>query len=211
MLLVPPRLPPERAFPAPGTRLCGMAWDGAALWHSDADTERLYRINPSSGRVTAEIPCPAVRTDLAYDGTYLWQIAGHPKRIVVVDPRGGTVVQEVPLGEASENACGLHVETDRYWIGWEEEAMIEERDRASHRVLATYPALPAVAGLTLRAGVLWFTDFQEALLVAVDRPSGLELARFQLEGRPTGLCWDGTRFWYGDDSGRRICGLRLID
>lgn len=210
MLLIPPRLPPERSFPAPGTHLCGMAWDGRDLWHSDADTERIYRLDRETGRVLGEISCPEIRTDLAFDGEHLWQIAGRPKRIRVVVPADGHLVEEIALGADSENACGLHVAAERYWVGWKQEATIEERDRRDHRVLATYPASPRIAGLTERTGVLWFTDFEEGLLVGVERPSGLEVARFQVEGNPTGLCWDGERFWYSDYSGRRICAVRVL-
>lgn len=208
MLLIPPRLPIDRSFPTPGTHLCGLASDGARLWYSDADTERIYQLDRETGRVLAEIPCRGVRTDLAFDGRHLWQIAGRPKRIVVVEPADGRQVGEVSLGTDAENACGLHVEDGRCWIGWKGEASIEERDPASNDILAAYGATPRIAGLTRRDDSLWFTDFAEGLLVGVD-PSGLEIARFQLEGNPTGLCWDGERFWYADYSGRRICAVRL--
>lgn len=154
-------------------------------------------------------PCPDVRTDLAWDGRNLWQIAGYPKRIRVLDPTDGRMLRDIELGPDSENACGLHVGQDRYWIGWKEEATIEERDLRNHKVIANYPALPRIAGLTERNGALWFTDFEEGLLVAVERSSAQEVARFQLEGNPTGLCWDGTLFWYSDYSGRRICAVRV--
>lgn len=209
MLLIPPRFPIDRTFPAPGTHLCGMASDGARLWHSDADTERIYQIDTATGRVVAEIPCPGVRTDLAFDGRHLWQIAGQPKRIVVMDPADGRSVTEISLGPDGENACGLHVEGDRYWIGWKGEASIEERNLVSHEVLATHGATPRIAGLTKRLDALWFTDFEEGLLVGMDLPSGVEIARFQLDGNPTGLCWDGEGFWYSDYLGRRLCRLRL--
>lgn len=65
------------------------------------------------------------------------------------------------MGQNSENACGLHAGIDRYWIGWKEEATIEERDLRDHKVIASYPALPRIARLTKRNGTLWFTDFEE--------------------------------------------------
>lgn len=79
----------EKTFPAPGTHLWGMAWDGQYLRHSDASTNLIYEIDSTNGKILAEIHCPEVRTDLAFDGKNFWQIAGQPKRIVVVDPRRG--------------------------------------------------------------------------------------------------------------------------
>jgi len=31
----------ERSYPALGSHLCGMAWDGHYLWYADAGTDRL--------------------------------------------------------------------------------------------------------------------------------------------------------------------------
>jgi hypothetical protein len=69
-----------RELPAPGRHLCGLAWDGEALWYSDAGTETIYRLDPTDGRVLRELPCPAVRTCLSWDGR-LWQVAGRPKAL----------------------------------------------------------------------------------------------------------------------------------
>src|SRR5437773_3676650 len=100
----------ERKLAAPGSHLCGLAWDGKTLWHSDGETSLVYRLDPGSGKVLAKITCPNVRTDLGYDGANLWQIAGRPKRIVVIDPAEGRVLRETDLGQERENACGLCID-----------------------------------------------------------------------------------------------------
>ena len=63
MLLIPPALPHDRVFTAPGTHLCGMAWDGIHLWHSDADSERIYRLDPEMGRILGDLTSPPRRPD----------------------------------------------------------------------------------------------------------------------------------------------------
>lgn len=199
----------DRSFPAPGTHLCGMAWDGEYLWHSDGDTNRLYCIDPTTGTIVAEIACPDVRTDLAYDGANLWQIAGHPKRIRIMDPTRSQVRDEIGLGPDAENACGLCVEADRYWIGWKATARIQERSRQGHDVKAEYRALPRIAGLARAGTLLWYTEYEQRLFVGIDLTTGHEEYRFFLPGSPTGLCWDGSRFWYSDYANRRLCAVRI--
>src|SRR6266566_4071279 len=68
----------ERSYPALGSHVCGIAWDGYHLWHADAGTDRLYCLDVHTGTILREVACPEVRTGLTYDGTSLWQMAGHP-------------------------------------------------------------------------------------------------------------------------------------
>ncbi len=85
------RLTSERSIPSPGMHLCGLAWDGNALWHSDGDTHTIYQLDPKSGQITRELSCADVRTSLCYENGFLWQVAGRPKRILKIDPSDGAV------------------------------------------------------------------------------------------------------------------------
>lgn len=199
-----------RNFAAPGEHLCGLTWDGKYLWHSDASTDRIYCLDPRTGGVMREIPCEQVRTDLGYDGSSLWQIAGIPKHIRVLDVRTGEVQDEIDLGPNAEMACGLMVDGAQYWIGFKDEVsgVIERRSKVNHAVLAEYFTLPHVDGLAKVGGTLWHTSFSDRLLVALDIDTKEELKRYILPGEPTGMCWDGERFWYNDYSHHRIAAVR---
>lgn len=199
----------ERAFPAPGTRPCGLAWDGRSLWQANAGAEALFRIDPDSGATLQRLACPDVRADLAVAGGVLWQIAGWPKALRLIDPDSAVVVDELPLGVGAEAACGLYVEDGAVWIGWQDTGLIERRDANAAVVLGRYPATMAVAGLARAGGTLWFTDGARSLLVGIDLSTGGEAARYRLPGSPTGLCWDGSRFWYNDTASRRIVAVRV--
>jgi len=88
----------ERSYPALGSHVCGMAWDGHHLWYADAGTDRLTCLDVHTGTILQEVVCPEARTGLTSDGTSLWQMAGHPKRIRVIDPADGHIVREIGLG-----------------------------------------------------------------------------------------------------------------
>ncbi len=199
----------ERSYAAPGQHLCGLAWDGRSLWHSDGDTSLIYRIDSGNGRILAKIPCHEVRTDLGYDGANLWQIAGHPKRVVVIDPRQGGVLREIDLGRDRENACGLCVSGLNYWVGFKQRGVIEERSVKDNKVLGEHKTLGRADGVALTEDNLWYTDYDQRLLVGIDLRTGKELERHLLPGKPTGLCWDGSRFWYSDYVNRQISAVRL--
>jgi sugar lactone lactonase YvrE len=200
---VPP-LEVVAAFRAPGRQPCGLAWDGARLWHSDAAQERIYCLDPHDGSVVRDFGCPFVRTCLAWDGASLWQIAGRPKRLKCLDPDDGFLRRELELG--SEQACGLELDGDVFWLS-DEGGRIELRSLDDGRLLRKLAAEPGVAGIALADGVLWYAVDQLSLLVAVDPATGAEQARHPVEGKPGGLTWDGTRLWYADVAGRRIVAV----
>jgi glutamine cyclotransferase len=199
----------ERNIPAPGRHLCGLAWDGAHLWHSDGDTNLIYQFDPTDGKMTGSIPCPEVRTDLGYDGVNLWQIAGHPKRIAVIDPLQARILREIDLGSDRENACGLCVSEENFYVGFKGRGLIEKRSLGENAVLQEYATMGRADGVALAMENLWYTDYDRRLLVGINIKTGKELERHLLPGKPTGLCWDSSRFWYSDYANKQLSAIRL--
>jgi hypothetical protein len=198
----------ERRYPAPGSHLCGIAWDGTHLWHSDAGTDRLYCLDVHTGTLLRELLCPEVRMGLTCDGTLLWQMAGHPKRIRVIDPADGQTVREIEL-ERGEGASGLFVDGLSYWLGPGQQGKIEQHSWRDNTVLATVGEVPSADGITIMGTTLWYTSYRQRLLAALDLKTGQEMHCYGLAGDPTGMCWDGTRFWYSDYLHRQLCAVRL--
>lgn len=149
-----------RSLPEPGDHLCGVAWDGRYLWHSDGTTHIIYRMDPVTGEVTCALSCDRVRTCLAFDGTNLWQIAGQPKRLRIIRPTNGEVLEEIPVDGDAEAICALHVESDRYWLGSKTTGIIEERASRGHHVLRRWQTTGSVHGLARAHDVLWYTDYR---------------------------------------------------
>ncbi|WP_077615925.1 hypothetical protein [Caenibacillus caldisaponilyticus] len=195
---------------SPGRHLCGLAWDGETLWHSDGTTNRLYRIDPGDGTVLGSIPCERVRTCLSIDEEgRLWQIAGNPKRIRVLDPLDGRMVREIPFDDDAESVCALYVGSSSYWLGSKTTGRVEERDINTRAVLQAYQTDGSVHGIALVDRVIWYTDFPASALVAFDLERRTEVARYPLPGQPTGLCWDGGRLWYCDYTNKRITAVEV--
>lgn len=199
----------ERSYPALGSHLCGMAWDGHHLWYADAGTDRLYCLDVHTGTILQEVVCPEARTGLTSDGTSLWQMAGHPKRIRVIDPADGHIVREIGLGDHAEGMGGLFVDGTSYWLGPEQEGMIEQHSLGDNTVLATFGVVPSAEGITIIGSTLWYTSYRQRLLAAVDLRTGQERQRYRLPGDPTGMCWDGTQLWYSDYMHRQLCAVHL--
>lgn len=199
-------LPSIASFPAPGPHPCGMAWDGVHLWISDGDHQRIYRLDPASGRTVDSIPCPGVKTGLMYDGARLWQVVRDPVRMVCLDPTDGAIQAEVPLPATGGSACGIDLAADRrsFWLGVEGPGALELRRMGDGTALRAMPVDPGIAGVAVAGELVWYTEHRQGLLVAADPCGGAAPARYRVHGRPTGLTWDGVRFWYADHAGRLI-------
>ncbi len=204
------RLEKVRSVPAPGEHLCGVAWDGHCLWHSDGTTNTIYQLDPTTGEVKAELSCDDVRTCLDFDGNNLWQIAGKPKRIRLIRPTDGLVLGEIAFNEDPDAMCALHVERDRYWLGSKTIGMIEERDGRTHNLLGYWQTDGSVHGLARVHDALWYTDYPARQLVGWDQNQNTAIARFDLPGHPTGLCRGaGDTFWYCDYTNRCLTQVKI--
>ena len=63
----------EAAYPTPGHRPCGAAWDGEFVWLVDRDTGRLDRFDTEHEEVTRSILTPGFSPyGLAFDGRFFW-------------------------------------------------------------------------------------------------------------------------------------------
>lgn len=203
------KLTVERRIRAPGVHLCGLAWDGQALWHSDADTGILYKIDPETEEILQEIGLPYIRTGLSYEGGYLWQVAGYPKRVVKIDPDTGQAVGEFELGLHSEAVCGVLVEGDSYWIGPERDDWIVRFSRGSQEKIGQFGPVPSGDGLCLIGERLWYSSYRAQELVAISTRSGEEVVRYLLPEAPTDLCYDGEVFWLNCFSASEIWAIRI--
>jgi hypothetical protein len=211
MVLATPMVPVVASIPAPGSYLCGLAWDGERLWHSDQEAARIWALDPESGAVLRSLTCPWVRADLTFSDGLLGQIGGRPKRIVEVDPRTGAVVRHRPVRPPSGRLTGLERGPEGVWMCLRAPAVVQLRDVATLTVQAEYPIAGSPSGLTYADGVVVYGDFEAGLLRAVDAGSGALRAAAPVGGHPTGVTWDGERLWYCDFRARRLAAVRLAD
>jgi hypothetical protein len=196
------------SIPAPGRYLCGLTWDGHLLWHSDQDAACIYAIDPSAGSIVHTYHCDEVRADLAFDGTMLCQVGGRPKRLALVDPQSGVTTGHKAILPASGRVTGVEFGPEGLWMCLREPMVVQLRDYWSMQVQREF-AVPgsSPSGLTYADGLVVYGEFESALLRAIDPANGAHVGSTEVDGRPTGLTWDGNRLWYCDFPGRAIRSL----
>ncbi len=200
-----------KTIPAPGPRPTGLAFDGSQLWLADAGTDKLYRIDPRSGRVTATFETPGYHPEgLAWDGSHLWHVDAGERLLYRIDPATGRAVAVLESNAANPR--------DLAWDGrhlW----MIDHKSDAILRVspvdgmmIQTFPSPAAEpAGITFDGKYLWIADRGSDRIYLVDPAGGLCLSSLRSYGPfPAGLAWGEGTLWNVDYENREICQIEVL-
>jgi hypothetical protein len=199
-------------LPSPGSYLCGLTWDGQHLWHSDQGAAVIYAVDRLTGAVVRTLSCPEVRADLTYDGSALCQVGGRPKRLILVDPASGAVTGQREILPASGRVTGVEMSSEGLWLVLRDPDVVQLRAYPAMTIQREYPVpVSAPSGLTYADGIVVVGEFEPGALHALDAATGRYLGLMPVDGRPTGLTWDGERLWYCDFPARAIRPLRLAD
>jgi outer membrane protein assembly factor BamB len=199
-------------LPAPGNYLCGLTWDGTYLWHSDQNAAEIYAIDRVTGSVVRTSSCHEVRADLTYDGSMLCQVGGKPKRLLLVDPVSGTVTGQRGIPPASGRVTGVEIGPEGLWLVLRAPNVVQLRDYPAMAIRREYPVPgSAPSGLTYADGIVVFGEFQSGALHAIDAETGVHVGSMRLDGRPTGMTWDGEWLWYCDFPARALRPVDLAD
>jgi len=200
-----------RALHVPGQHLCGLTWLGDLLWYSDGRLDEIVAINPQTGDVVKRLPCPGVRTGLtaADGGRMLLQVVGGDKRLRALDPSSGDVLGQCPNPRPGGELCGLQATAEGLWTGYRDPPTIDLRRHGDLKSLASFPVTEDVADLTVAGYLVVFANHRDARLNVLDPDTGKIVSVIPVSGAPTGVTWDGSRLWYCDHAGRRLCAVEL--
>jgi len=185
-----------RKFAAPGQFGTGLCYDGRYLWMADYKSDRLYKIDPATGKKVSDIPSPGFwPMGLAYDGQNLWNIDGRQKKIFKVDPQSGAILTAIDSPSGSPE--GLAWDGETLWLSDAREKSIMRLDLDDGTAVRIFAA-PAQSpqGLAWDGTYLWCADRLSDELHMIDPRSGEVIIVAKSPGPfPRGLAYDGTYLW----------------
>ncbi|MCC8245520.1 hypothetical protein [Saccharothrix luteola] len=187
-----------RDIPVRGLKLCGLTWTGEFLMFSEAVSNRIMALDPYSGEVERDIPCPEVRTDLTTVGGNLVQVVGDRRALRVMDPESGDELGEIANPRPGNVLCGLEATRQGIWLGYEDLRRIDLRGYEDMGLVDSFAVSGRPAGVTVSDNYLAYADHAASTITMVDIDERREVASFSVAGNPTGITWDGTRIWYCD-------------
>ena len=189
----------SKTLPTPGPCPTGLAFDGKSLWLADIFTDKIYKINPTDGKVLKSFDSPGSHPEgLAWDGEYLWHIDSGEKAMYRLDPETGRAL--TILESNSGNPRDLAWDGEYIWIIDHREDILLKVSAKDGMMVQYFPS-PALepAGLTFDGKYLWVTDRGEDRIYLVNPDDGLCLSSFRSYGPfAYGLAWGDDALWNVD-------------
>ena len=182
----------------PAKHLCGLTGQGKLLWFSDAELEEIVGVDSETGQVVRRIECPEVRTGLTMLNGNLLQVVGSKRGLRLIDPNTGKMVQAFPNPRPGVELCGIEAMSTGVWFGYSDPPVLEFRDLKKFDLIDRIPVLEPVAGVTVAGRHVAYSSFKTAHIHLIDPTTKQAIATIDVKGNPTGLTWDGRRFWYCD-------------
>jgi sugar lactone lactonase YvrE len=200
-----------KTFKTPAHHPTGMCFDGEHIWLADAGTDKIYAIDPQTGKVDQEIEAPGYDPrGLAWDGKLLWCNDGSGW-IYGIDVKTG--ISEKILESNAPNPGGLAFDGEFLWTidrGAKKILKINRIDGMMHENIPAPSAHPN--DLTFDGKYLWVTDNEDNMLYRSDPKTG-DVVTFigSIGPYPYGICWDSKNktLWNADYQEEEIYRLDL--
>ena len=197
-----------KRIPSPSACVSGLAWDGTAFWTVDRDTDKLFRIDPTDGRVLATFDAPGYFcTALAWDGKSLWvadmdftntSAEDYCGKIYQVDPASGRTLKVIMAPGADPQ--GLAWDGAYLWVadnGADEIYQISAEDGTTVRTLKSPAGDPH--GLAWDGSFLWLADRSRDEIYRIDPASGRVIMILPAPGpHAWGMVWADHSLWVSD-------------
>jgi hypothetical protein len=187
--------------------LCGLTWLGGELWFADPVRRHVVPVDPESGSARPAVPCPGLRSGLATLHGHLLYAVGEGSELRVVDPESGAVVASLGDFRPGEPVTGMESGRHGIWLGFRDS--VELRSTPHFDLLRRLPAPLGVTGVTVTDRYLVFSDSLGETITVVDLLTERTVLSIRVDGRPTGITWDGTRLWYCDANYLRLRAIEV--
>lgn len=167
-------------------------------------TGTVWRLDPSSGRVTARTRVPAgAAALLAADGAVWIAGAGMPV-ISRLDARTAALTGKVHVGP---QPFALASANDAVWVTDSQDGTVRRIDPPTQRVTATIHVGRAPYGIAADARGLWVAVLGDSALARIDPVAERVAQRIHTGGDPVAVAADGHHVWVALNSDRAL--LRL--
>ncbi|MFH0865013.1 MAG: transglutaminase domain-containing protein [Bacteroidota bacterium] len=210
-----------KSYNTPGSFTMGLTYDGKNIWLSDRKEDKIYCIDPATGKTLRYIKSPAYwPTGLAWDGEALWNAdirGGIPMaenfvgKIYRIDPADGTILRT--LTAPSNSPMGLTWDGKYLWCADNESDEIIQFDPDDGTTIKSIKS-PASDpnGLAWDGKYLWVSDRLNDEIYMIDPVTECVIIITDAPGLYTNsLCYDGKFLWAADYQDDKIYQMIACD
>jgi YVTN family beta-propeller protein len=200
--------------PLAGRQCGGLAVGAGAVWTSAnrfkwrgataRATGTVWRIDPSSGRVTARTKVPGGAGALLVADGAAWALSAGAPLVSRIDARTARVTDTVRVGR---HPTGLAASDGAIWVTDSGDGTLRRIDPATRRVTATTYVGRAPFGVAADDHGLWVAVLGDGVVARIDSATVRVTQRVRIGGDPVAIAADGRHVWVALNSDQAL--LRL--
>ncbi|MDE4542252.1 hypothetical protein [Thermoanaerobacterium sp. R66] len=147
------------SFSSPDSWPYGLAWDGTNLWLTGFNTQKIYKLNPSTGAVISSFSSPdSWPYGLAWDGTNLWLAGVNTQKIYKLNPSTGAVISSFSSPDSSP--YGLAWDGTNLWLAGVNTKKIYKLNPSTGAVISSFSSPDSSPhGLAWDGTNLWLAGY----------------------------------------------------
>ncbi|MDI3311579.1 MAG: hypothetical protein QJR05_09180 [Thermoanaerobacterium sp.] len=125
------------SFSSPDSYPYGLAWDGTNLWLAGGNTQKIYKLNPSTGAVISSFSSPdGYPFGLTWDGTNLWLVGRNTQKIYKLNPSTGAVISSFSSPDSAP--YGLGWDGTNLWLAGSNTQKIYKLNPSTGAVISSF-------------------------------------------------------------------------
>ncbi|MGD9126412.1 MAG: transglutaminase domain-containing protein [Planctomycetia bacterium] len=190
-----------KEFPTPGKHPTGLTYDAKTktLWLADRMTDKLYQINPETGKVIKTLDAPDFQIEgLAMANGKLWAMDVENSCAYLINPKTGVTERKIEIYCAEPT--GLAFDGKYLWTASRKRERLYKINPADGTTERTYP-IPAeeAQGLAFDGKYLWVSDRKRDEIYMLSPWDCRVIMTIKSPGPfPRGLAYDGKYIWNVD-------------
>jgi YVTN family beta-propeller protein len=167
---------------------------------------RALRIDPSTGRITADVAVGAGAVAGAIAGDAVWVANYLDDTVSRVDASTGRVVATIPVGAGPTAVAAT---PGGVWVTNSLDGTVMTIDPQNDRVSGITRVGSIPMGVAISDGVVWVTNYASDTVSLVNAASGRVVGTLRTGQGPLGIAATGERAWVADDLDAEVQAVRL--
>lgn len=197
---------------AKGQKITGVTFDGKYIWAADTISNRIYSVEPKSGKVINSFESPGFWPEgLAWDGEALWHVDSGQRKMYRIDPKTGEVLKVI-------NSCcgdprGLAWDGEHLWVADHKLDTLIRVSTADGSAVSSF-ASPGgePTGVAFDGKYLWVADRSDDRIYLVETEKGMCLSSMRSYGPYAyGLGWADGKLVNGDFENGQVYVQKVFD
>lgn len=178
-----------------------MAWQKGKIWAVLKDENRVVRLDPADGKITASVPVGRQPVSLSIGEGGVWVANSADGTVTRIEPESAAVVETITVkGRPVSVSAGR----GGVWVADASNNSVVRIDPKSNTVMATIAAGKEPVSVFAGKDGIWTANAGDGTVTLIDPAHDWPIATIQVGGRPIRISLADTGAWVADEAGKAV-------